>query len=131
MITANVAVGTGLFNELSQGFSDFFGSTNTESGMAYKVNSGEAVARSILVQKAIGIGANAIIGVDIDYGTTTNNAATVNMQGTAVFVKNLSEILDEAEFIAAEKIRRTVARVSLLQGWLKGDLKREPEIASD
>ena len=38
MVTANVSVGTGIFNELSQGFSDMFGATNTTSGMAHKIN---------------------------------------------------------------------------------------------
>ncbi|MBW6525260.1 hypothetical protein KZ813_00220 [Sphingomonas sp. RHCKR7] len=45
MVTANVTVGTGFFSEFSQGFSDFAGAVNTNSGMSYKVNKGEAAAR--------------------------------------------------------------------------------------
>jgi uncharacterized protein YbjQ (UPF0145 family) len=123
MLTANVTVGTGIFNELSQGFSDLFGAVNTETGMAHKVNSGEAAARSILVRKAMAIKANAIIGVDIDYGVTGNNAATVNMQGTAVLISNLDEVLDQDEFSKAKKIWDAHARIGQLQGWRQGDLQ--------
>ena len=121
MVTANVSVGTGLFNELSQGFSDMFGVTNTSSGMAFKINSGEATARAILANKAMEIGANCIVGVDIDYGTTNNNAATVNMQGTAVSISNFNEILDIAEFEKAQKIVSTYQRASELSRALRGD----------
>lgn len=127
MITANVTVGTGFFNEFSQGISDMFGALNTESGMAYKVNSGEAAARSILANKAMNLGANCVIGVDIDYGTTANNAATINMQGTAVLVSNLNEILDEQYFIKAQQIRAAYDGVLLRQGWLRGEFGDGPD----
>lgn len=121
LVTANVTVGTGFFNEFSQGISDIFGVVNSTSGMALKVNSGEAVARAILVQKAIAHGANAVIGVDIDYGTTTNNAATINMQGTAVTLTALEMLLDSESAQKARALSATVARTSELQGLLKGD----------
>ncbi|MBW6525259.1 YbjQ family protein [Sphingomonas sp. RHCKR7] len=47
---------------------------------------------------ALASGANCILAVDIDYGTTGNNAATVNMQGTAVVIANLSAVLAEDTF---------------------------------
>ena len=121
MVTANATVGTGMFSELSQGFSDMFGMTNTSTGMALKVNSGEATVRAIIANKAIAMGANCVIGVDIDYGVTNNNAATVNMQGTAVLISNLNELLDEAEFLKAEKIAKAYARVKELGRWLRGE----------
>ena len=122
MITANVTVGTGFFSEFSQGISDMFGVINTESGMSYKVNSGEAAARTILANKAMSMDANCVIGVDIDYGTTANNAATINMQGTAVRVSNLAEILDEPDFRKAEQIQAAFDGIRLRHGWLKGNL---------
>jgi uncharacterized protein YbjQ (UPF0145 family) len=123
MVTANVTVGTGLFSEVSQGFSDLFGATNINSGMALKVNSGEATARGIIANKAISMGANCVIGVDIDYGTTNNNAATVNMQGTAVVISNLSEILDSKEFDKAQKIDASYARALQISRWLLADFE--------
>ena len=123
MITANVTVGTGFFSEFSQGVSDIFGRINTDTGMAYKVNSGEGTARSILANKALSIGANCIIGVDIDYGTTANNAATINMQGTAVSVSNLAEILDAGEFAKAQKIDEAYRNIIIRSAWLKGNFQ--------
>lgn len=123
MVTANITVGTGLFNEFSQGFSDFFGSVNTESGMASKVNKGEAAARSILAHKAIEMGANCIIGVDVDYGVTNNNAATVNMQGTAVQVQDVAAVLSPAGCAASEKISAAWKRLRDVQRWLRGRIE--------
>lgn len=117
MVTANVTVGTGFLSEFSQGLSDMFGATNTATGMAYKVNSGEATARSIIINKAMSIGANCVIGVDVDYGTTLNNAATVNMQGTAVVIDNLSDILHEDEFGRALKIRDAYEKAKERRRW--------------
>lgn len=97
LVTANVAVGTGIFNELSQGLTDLLGATTTASGMALKVNKGEAAAREILYRKALAMDANFVIGVDLDYGTTVNNAATVNMQGTAIWIENLDAVLAPAQ----------------------------------
>ena len=125
LITANVAVGTGFFNEFSQGFSDLFGAINSTSGMAHKVNSGEAAARSILVDKALGLGANAVIGVDIDYGTTANNSATVNMQGTAVKIADLRQLLDDVQADRAGELQAAIARVRELRRWLKGNFSQE------
>lgn len=124
MITANVSVGTGLFNEFSQGLSDMFGVTNTESGMAFKVNSGEETARAILAQKALALDANCVIAVDIDYGTTLNNAATVNMQGTAAKVEDLSQILEGTALERAKKYLGTHERINMLTGWLNGDYSK-------
>ena len=94
LVTANVAVGTGVFNELSQGLTDMLGATTVASGMALKVSKGEAAARAILYRKALEMNANFVIGVDLDYGVTVNNAATVNMQGTAIWVENLEVVLE-------------------------------------
>lgn len=125
MVTANVTVGTGMFSELSQGFSDMFGATNVNSGMALKVNSGEATARSILVTKAMAMGANCIIGVDVDYGTTANNAATVNMQGTAVVVRNLDAIIDVDVMERFAKFEASLERAREISRWLAGDFASE------
>ena len=121
LVTANVTVGTGLFSEFSQGVSDMFGAVNTESGMAHKVNSGEATARAVIATKAMNLGANCVIGVDIDYGVTANNAATVNMQGTAVDIDNLADMLDPTVLAGAERISAAFAKVQQLQRWLRGD----------
>lgn len=120
MVTANITVGTGLFNEMSQSWSDAFGVINTETGMAGKVNRGEATARAILVDKALAMGANCLLAVDVDYGVTGNNAATVNMQATAAAIANLAEIMPEADFKRAQALHEAHARLTQLrpmEGW--------------
>lgn len=123
MVTANVTVGTGLFNEFSQGFSDLFGRVNSQTGMAHKVNTGEGAARGILVTKAIQMGANCIIGVDVDYGVTNNNAATVNMQGTAVKIEDLTRVLTPERCKVANHIELAWRRMQDLYRWLDGDIQ--------
>lgn len=122
MVTANVTVGTGFFNEFSQGLSDMFGQISVESGMAAKVNSGEAAARSIVVRKALALGANCVLGVDIDYGTTANNAATINMQGTAAVIANLQDVMDTTAFGRSQKLQEAIAHVTKYGKWLNGVL---------
>jgi uncharacterized protein YbjQ (UPF0145 family) len=123
MVTGNVTVGTGLFNEFGQGISDMFGTINQQSGMALKVNKGEAAARAIIVQKAVALGANCIIGVDIDYGITTNNAATVNMQGTAVFVPDLAAVFNQRAADVAEWLAGAMLYGPRLKRWLDGNIR--------
>ena len=100
-----------------------FGATSTNSGMAHKVNIGEATARAIIVTKALKAGANCILGVDIDYGTTANNAATVNMQGTAASIANLDEILADPEFAKAQEFETAYTRARELARWLRGEFE--------
>ena len=125
MITANVTVGTGLFSEMSQSISDTFGQTSTTSGMALKVNSGEMTARTILVRKALEMKANCIVGVDIDYGTTNNNAATINMQGTAIVIENLDEILAGDSAKKAVDLEAKFRRMNEISRWLKADFQTD------
>ena len=124
LVTANATVGTGIFNEFSQGFSDFFGVVNTTSGMTHKVNSGEQAVRSIIAQKALSLGANCVLSVDIDYGSTANNAATVNMQGTAAVVPKLDTVLTDAAYSSAIELSKNFRRMGVLNGWLSGNFEQ-------
>lgn len=120
MITANITIGTGLFNEISQNWSDAFGAVSTTGGMTGKVNKGEAAARAILVDKAMRIGANCLLAVDVDYGTTANNAATINMQATAASIANLEALLEPAELERAETLQEAYRRIVQLRRWRAG-----------
>lgn len=94
------------------------------SGMALKVNSGEAAARTIVVNKAIALDANCIIGVDIDYGTTANKAATVTTQGTTVVIRNLAEVLSEDMFERVSAFETALAHANDISCLHAGDLAR-------
>ena len=95
---------------------------NGKSGISHKVNKGEAAARSILVEKAMALGANCIIGVDIDYGTTANHAATINMQGTAALVSNLEALVHIDELAKAHELQQAYDRVAELRRWSAGQI---------
>lgn len=131
LVTANVTVGTGIFNEFSQGFSDMFGAVNQNSGMALKVNKGEAAARSIIIQKALQIGGNCIIGADLDYGVTNNNAATINMQGTAVLIPDLSQILGRKSAEMANWISWAWGRSQKINRWMSGNILPDDQFVTE
>jgi uncharacterized protein YbjQ (UPF0145 family) len=130
MVTANITVGTGLFNEMSQSWSDAFGAVSATGGMTGKVNKGEAAARAILVDKAMGMGANCLLAVDVDYGTTANNAATINMQATAALIANLDALLDEAELQRAKALQEAYLRIVQLRRWRAGHDIPAPGVSS-
>jgi len=131
MVTANITVGTGLFNEMSQSWSDAFGAVNTTGGMTGKVNKGEAAAHGLLVDQAMRMGANCLLAVDVDYGTTANNAATINMQATAASIANLEALLDKAELQSAEALQEAYRRIVQLRRWRAGHDIPAPEVSSN
>lgn len=99
--------------------------------MAFKVSKGEALVKAILVRKALDLGAICIIGTDIDYGTTTNNAATVNMQGAAVLVPDLAAILGGRAHEMTVWILWAWSRVQSLSRWLRGDIQPGDTLATE
>jgi uncharacterized protein YbjQ (UPF0145 family) len=92
MVTAQSTTGTGIVSEIASSFTDLFGA---QSG-AYneKLKNGEDLCQSILRERAYQLGANAIIATDIDYAEVggAKGMLMVCMSGTAVYVKNLTEI---------------------------------------
>lgn len=85
IVTANQVAGTGFFTDLTASFSDLFGGN---SG-AYR-ESMNGLCRDVterLKEKAAELGANAIIGVSIDYDSISAKSMSmfmVSIQGTAV-----------------------------------------------
>ncbi|MEY2860427.1 MAG: hypothetical protein RL392_885 [Pseudomonadota bacterium] len=122
LVTSNVTVGTGVVSEASQVVTDVLGSTTADTGMAHKHNVGERSALSLIVSKAVSLGANAIIGIDIDYGATRLNAATVNIQGTAIKIENLSEVV-ETNF-SIQEIEELTDEIRNLESYISVELHR-------
>lgn len=83
--SGSVVRGTGIFSETSAAISDFFGEEN--SAFSSKLEITKEAAINQLRDKAIHIGANAIIGVDFDYVTFSSNMIGVIVTGTAVVVR--------------------------------------------
>ncbi len=89
IVTGQSTTGTGLFSEVTASVSDFFGSQSTAYNS--KLAEGEIIAVSQVRTKALRIGANAILGVDIDYAEMGGGRGMVMVcvTGTAVRLKNL------------------------------------------
>lgn len=84
IVSAETVLGTGFLSELSSQISDVFG---TNSGMFEgKIATAKDMAVKNLVDKALDAGANALIGVDFDLMTLSNNIIVVSANGTAVVI---------------------------------------------
>jgi uncharacterized protein YbjQ (UPF0145 family) len=120
MVTAQANLGTGIFSELSTSLHDIMG-TQSERYNA-KILTGEESCKNMLRAKAISNGANAIIGVDIDYSEigSGKGLVLVCMAGTAVRVSN-TEILGEVA-------KRAIERIHELNEQLEDWHRRIPDI---
>jgi len=82
VVTAEVVLGTGFLSELGAEVADLMG---TRAGEFEKKLQGlRKAALHELRNQAFRIGADAIVGVDLDYMTLANNILTVVANGTAV-----------------------------------------------
>lgn len=105
IITAQSVLGTGLIAETLSDFSDFFGhkSATYES----KIDIGVKACFSQARQKALLLGGNALIGVDIDYGEAggLKGMLMVTITGTAVKLKNHKEMLSVQQSKSLEELQ--------------------------
>lgn len=84
VISEAVVLGTGFASSISASFADFAGS---KSGMyADKLQNAKDMALRGLKTRGSRMGANAIIGIDIDYTTFSNDIMGVVANGTAVYI---------------------------------------------
>jgi uncharacterized protein YbjQ (UPF0145 family) len=84
VVTSQTIIGANFFKDILGGLRDIFGG---RSGTYEKVlDEAKGYALSELSQKAQAIGANAIVGVDLDYETVGSNGSMlmVSASGTAV-----------------------------------------------
>lgn len=87
--TGECVLGTGFLSSLESGISDFLGMS---SGMyENKLMQAKSCAIDLLKQNATNLGGNAIIGVDIDYTTFSNDLMGVIANGTAVVIQRNDE----------------------------------------
>jgi len=88
LVTSQSVLGTGLLSEFTSSFTDLFGS---QSG-AYnkKLIEGEQFCKNLLRKNALDLGANAIIGADVDYSEagSVKGMLMVCIAGTAIKLKN-------------------------------------------
>ncbi|MBE5777237.1 MAG: YbjQ family protein [Clostridiales bacterium] len=84
LVSGSVVLGTGVFSEFFAGVSDFFGSQNYE--FSQKIERARMAAISHLKRNAKSLGANAVIGIDVDIAIFTGNMVAVIANGTAVTI---------------------------------------------
>jgi uncharacterized protein YbjQ (UPF0145 family) len=86
IVTSETIIGANFIKDIAAGLRDFFGG---RSG-AYEKVLIEAKNTSMreLEERALALGANAIVGIDVDYETMgdTNSILMVAMSGTAVVI---------------------------------------------
>ena len=86
VVTGETIIGANVFKDFMAGLTDFFGGrSNTYEKVLIEAKD---TAMKELMQRAMAIGANAVVGIDLDYETIGANASMlmVTCSGTAVVI---------------------------------------------
>ena len=85
IVSGQVVLGTGFISEMGASLSDFLG-VNSEM-FADKMNEARNRAEERIIVEAAKKGGNAIIGIQFNYTTFSNNMVAVSINGTAVRIQ--------------------------------------------
>jgi len=115
MVTAQTVTGTGVLTEIASGWSDLLGATSARMGS--KLKQGENDCFNQLRYQAAALGANAVIGTDIDYAEvgTHKGMLMVCMAGTAVRLQDLS-VLGTAACHSLKNLKEVISELDILRG---------------
>ena len=108
-LSGETVLGTGFLSEFSAGFSDFFGVSNQR--FADKLEQAKDAAIQHLLEKAVNAGANALIGIDIDYNMFSANMIGVIANATAVKIEAIQaqssdlQILPVMNYVPGARVR--------------------------
>lgn len=118
LVTAQSTMGTGFYSELSSDFNDFFGLESQT--MNKKVSLGEQNCLNIMRVKTLGLGGNAVIGIDIDYAEvgSLRGMILVCTTGTAVRIKNL-EVFGDKTREAMESLYESSENIKNLNRYIE------------
>jgi uncharacterized protein YbjQ (UPF0145 family) len=85
VISAEVIIGANVFKDILGGLRDFFGG---RSGTYEKVlDEAKQNAMQELVEKAQALGANAVVGIDLDFETVGSNGSMLMVVATGTAVR--------------------------------------------
>ena len=87
LVHGEIVLGTGFYSELSASISDIFGISS--KAFEGKISQAKRLAQEQMIVNALAINANAIIGIDFDITTFSNNMIGVSVNGTAVVVEEI------------------------------------------
>jgi uncharacterized protein YbjQ (UPF0145 family) len=82
IVVGETIVATNIFRDIGAAFRDVVGGRS--GSYEKKMNEAREVAVKEMEEKAAALGADAVVGVDIDYETVGNNMMMVSASGTAV-----------------------------------------------
>lgn len=82
--SVEIVLGTGMFSEFQGGLADMFGQRST--GFEEKIQNAKKTACELLQMRAAQRGANAVVGVDMDFTEFSGNRIGVILNGTLVKV---------------------------------------------
>ncbi len=82
IVVGESILGTNIFRDIGAALRDVVGGRS--GAYEKKMQEAREIAIKEMVEKAEALGANAVVGVDIDYETVGNNMMMVSASGTAV-----------------------------------------------
>jgi uncharacterized protein YbjQ (UPF0145 family) len=85
IVSAEIIIGTARISEIQASIADMLG--KRAEGFEKKLLEAKEAAMSKMKMQACAMGANAIIGVDLDYGVLSGNKMMVVANGTAVEIE--------------------------------------------
>ena len=85
--SVEIVIGTGMFSEISSGIDDFFGSRS--SAFEQKLSTAKETAFKKLKLIAFEEGADAIVGIDLDYTEFSGNRIGLIVNGTLVSLEEI------------------------------------------
>lgn len=120
--TGEAVLGTGFLSSLEASISDILGTTSDL--YAEKLNTAKEIAMSALEKKVKSKGANAIIGLDIDFTVFGNDIMGVIANGTAVVIaKEHESMLEEVAVIPVVNYNTEISLCPIVVKLLKSDSK--------
>lgn len=113
IVTAQSTIGTGIFTNLKSGFSDIFGQES--KGYNSKIRQGENNCKKSLQMQAARLGADALIGVDVDYGDVGGQQSLmmICMTGTAIRLRN-RDVLPDHKHVRLDQLGELITRFHLV-----------------
>lgn len=89
LLNSEVVMGTGILSEINAQISDFFGETSYK--FEQKMQEAKELALQKIIDSAIKIGSNAVIGFRYDMFSFSNNIISVSAYATAVHVDKIQQ----------------------------------------
>lgn len=130
LISTNVVVGTNMFSDIGASLTDIFGGFSH----SYQDKLQEIHIRAIenLKQKAVNIGANAILGLKIDFDEISGKGKTMFMisaLGTAVRIKITNENLETNDnlMISNLKLEQEILKQNIISKFQNDNLPSQEE----